>query len=121
MTQKTVMFHVRLTEAEKIGIQNVADKVGEKPSRLVRKWLREAINHEPDLLTDEASLLKIAIRQLIGTANNLNQIVAAINSGKAHRTIDQKYLDELIGSVNLVKESFKSHVLKTKNRWVKRA
>lgn len=115
---KTEAFHVRLTNEEAIAFKKVADNIGETRGRLLRKLVREAINNDIDLLTDEQSLLKIAIRQLLGIANNLNQITIAIHTGKIHRTIDENYLNEIRNHVLAVKSSFAAHIKKTKNRWV---
>ena len=116
---KSEALKVRLTIEENNTFKKVADDIGETRSRLLRKMVREVINNDIDLLTDEQSLLKIAIRQLVGIANNLNQIVAAMHSGKSHRTIDEHYLNELRNHIIAVRKTFESHVKKTKTRWIK--
>jgi predicted DNA-binding protein len=116
---KSEALKVRLTIEENNTFKKIADDIGETRSRLLRKMVREVINNDIDLLTEEQSLLKIAIRQLVGIANNLNQIAAAMHSGKSHRTIDEHYLNELKNHITDVRKAFESHVKKTKTRWVK--
>jgi predicted DNA-binding protein len=119
MNSKTEMFHVRLTTLESNAFKKLSENIGETRGRFLRKMIREVINNDIDLLTDEQSLLKVAIRQLVGIANNLNQIAAAMHSGKSHRTIDEHYLNELKSHIISVRKAFESHVKKTKTRWVK--
>ena len=119
MNSKTEMFHVRLTNLESNAFKKLSENIGETRGRFLRKLIREVINNDIDLLTDEQSLLKVAIRQLVGIANNLNQIAAAMHSGKSHRTIDEYYLNELKNHIIDVRKAFESHVKKTKTRWVK--
>lgn len=120
MAEKTQPLQVRLSKKENEAFKRLAEQKGETRSSIVRKMIREMINGEIDLLTDEASLLKIAIRQLIGISNNLNQLTVAIHSGKTRRTIDEPYLESLKTYIADVKESFRQCVLKTKTRWVKK-
>lgn len=119
MNNKTEMFHVRLTSMESNAFKKVSQDIGETRSRFLRKMIREVINNDIDLLTDEQSLLKVAIRQMVGIANNLNQIAAAMHSGKSHRTIDELYFNELKNHITAVRKAFESHVKKSKARWVK--
>ncbi len=114
------MFHVRLTSLESNAFKKLSEDIGETRGRFLRKTIREVINNDDiDLLTDEKSLLILAIRQLAGISNNLNQIAAAMHSGRSHRTIDEHYLNELKNHITDVRKAFESHVKKTKTRWVK--
>jgi predicted DNA-binding protein len=116
---KTEALKVRLTLEENSTFKKIAGGIGETRSRLLRKMIREVINNDIDLLTDEQSFLKIAIRQLVGIANNLNQIAAAMHSGRTHRTIDEHYLNELKNHITTVRKALEAHIIKTKTRWVK--
>lgn len=116
---KSEALKVRLTIDENESFKKIANDIGETRSRLLRKVIREIINSDIDLLTDEQSLLKIAIRQLVGMANNLNQIATAMHSGKSHRTVDEHYLNELKNHITTVRKAFEAHIIKTKTRWVK--
>ena len=119
MSKKTQVLRVRLTEEEAHAFIKVAESLRETRSRLLRKMIREAINQSPDLLSDERSVLLIAIRQLVGIARNLNQVTAAMHSGAVHRTMDEQYLSSVISYVKEVKNAFEVHIRKTKNRWIK--
>jgi len=117
---KTEILQVRLTPEEAKAFKDLTLALGlENKSSLLRKLVREAINQDIDLLTDEQSLLMVAVRQLMGIANNFNQLVAAIHQGKTHRTVDEVYLNEVKGHVLTVKKAFESCLKKTKTRWVK--
>ena len=65
------------------------------------------------------ALFMVGIRQLVGIANNLNQITRAIHSGHTHRTVDEHYLTELKRHVLEVQHALEVPVKKTKTRWVK--
>ncbi len=116
---KLKLIQTRLTIDEDVAFNKLVERYGESRSRLIRKMIREAVNGEPDLLTDEQSLLKIAIRQLIGIANNLNQVTMAIHAGLTHRVVDEKYLSEVFKHVIQVKLELQNSIKKTKCRWVK--
>jgi len=121
MPNKTTMLHVRLTEEEAEAFKRLAGSVGENRARLLRKMIRESVNGIPDLLHDEQSLLMVAIRQLVGIAHNLNQITAAMHSGKTHRSVDEGYLTEIKKYVSSTTSSLEDCVKKTRSRWVKRS
>lgn len=118
MKTKTQALQVRLTEEENAAFKKLAEAVGASRSSLARKWIREAINGSPDLLTDEANVLRIAISQLVGIANNLNQVTKAMHTGITHRTVDEAYLKSLKKYVSSVKAELATLVVHTKKRWV---
>jgi predicted DNA-binding protein len=120
MQNKTEALRVRLTDEEASAFKKYAEKYGLTRSKLMRKMIRESINETPDFISNEQSVMIFTIRQLVGVSNNLNQITQAIHTGKAHRTIDEKYLLELKKCVMDVKIELESHIKKTKNRWVKK-
>jgi hypothetical protein len=93
MTRKTESLRVRITPEENEAFKALALNMEESRSRIVRKMVREAITGNIDLLTDEQSLLKIAIRQLIGIANNLNQITATMHASMTAPATDIQYLE----------------------------
>jgi hypothetical protein len=118
MTRKTESLRVRITPEENEAFIALALNMEESRSRLVRKMVREAITGNIDLLTDEQSLLKIAIRQLIGIANNLNQITATMHANTTPPAIDMKYLEELKEYVYAVKSELVNYVKHTTQRWI---
>jgi hypothetical protein len=117
MTNKTRVLHVKLTEDEYIDYSKFIDLKGETLSRFTRKLIREAINGEIDLLTDEQLLLKVGMRQLVGIANNLNQITKAMNTGIVPKVLDEKYLQKIQSCSLEVRNEFRDAILKTKHRW----
>ncbi len=120
MTNKTEALRVRVTEEEGKAFKKFAEDLGETRARILRKMIREAVNQNIDLLHDEKSLLMVAIRQLVGIANNLNQITAAMHSGKTHRSIDETYLAEVKKCILEVRVALEDLIRKTKSRWIKR-
>lgn len=117
-TAKTYGF--RLNESEAMAFNDCANHLGETRSRLLRKLVREFINHPyPDLLNNEQAMIRVVIRYLAGISRNLNQITAAINAGKlSHRNIDQGYLDEIKKHVDTVKNEFLKYLEITRKRLV---
>jgi hypothetical protein len=119
MTNKTHVLHIRLTVEEYAAYSKCVEEIGETLSRFTRKLIREAVNNELDLITAEQSVLKVAIRQLIGIANNLNQITTAIHSGTTHQSVDEKFIVELRKYVYEVKQELVAAIKKTTKRWVR--
>jgi hypothetical protein len=92
MVNKTQSLQIRLTADENAAFKKLANDIGVTRARLARKLFREAINNEIDLLIDEELLLKAAIRQLTGVANNLNQVTKALHAGLISSILDEKEL-----------------------------
>jgi predicted DNA-binding protein len=109
-----------LNEEEAIRFNNYAENIGETRSRLLRKLVRELINNPaPDLLHDEQSMIRFAIRHLAGISRNLNQVTAAINGGKlTHKSVDNAYLDSIINAINNFKSEFTRYLDITRKRLV---
>jgi hypothetical protein len=118
VANRTRVLHVKLTEGEYIDYSKFIDLKGETLSRFTRKLIREAINGEIDLLTDEQLLLKVGMRQLVGIANNLNQITKAMNTGIVPKVLDEKYLQKIQDCSLEVRKEFRDAILKTKQRWL---
>jgi hypothetical protein len=118
VANKTRVLHVKLTEDEYIAYSKFIGQIGETLSRFTRKLIREAINGEIDLLTDEQLLLKVGMRQLVGIANNLNQITKAMNTGIVPKVLDEKYLQKIQHCSLEVRKEFRDAILKTKQRWL---
>ncbi len=119
MMNKTESLYVRLTQEEGEAFKHFAEGLGETRARVLQKMIRESINGVPELLYDKQSSLMPAIRKLVGIADNLNQITAAMHSGKIHRTVDENYLAEVKRYVLDVRSALEDPIKKTKNRWVK--
>ena len=73
---------IRVREGEWAGLVQLADSLGQTPSRILRRLLREAITGGPDYFKDELRGLRFGVRQLAKIGNNLNQIARALNRGE---------------------------------------
>lgn len=74
---------VRLREEERTALQDFAAQLGQQPSRIIRRLIREAITGGPDYFDDglrELHRMRVALTA-IGT--NLNQLARAANQGQA--------------------------------------
>lgn len=72
---------VRLTPAERRGLDNLAFKIGATRARLLRRAVREMIGAGPDLFEDGLITLSEVTRELAAVGRNLNQLAAKLNSG----------------------------------------
>lgn len=76
------MLHVRLRDAEYAGLQELAAALGQTPSRVLRRLIREALTGGPDYFTDELRGLRGLVRELTAHGRNLNQLARAANRGR---------------------------------------
>ncbi len=118
MVNKTQALQIRLTADENAAFKKLAEDIGVTRARLARKLFREAINNEIDLLIDEELLLKAAIRQLTGMANNLNQITKAVHAGLISNPLDETELLKVIRDTIAARDDVITIIRKTKKRWV---
>ena len=79
---RSEMAHVRLWPEEKEGLAQLAEILGETPSRVMRRLLREAINGGPDYFEDRRYEIRGLRRQLSALGRNLNQLVRQIHRGE---------------------------------------
>ena len=79
---RSEMAHVRLWPEEKAGLAQLAAILGETPSRVMRRLLREAINGGPDYFEDGRDDIRLMRRQLTALGRNLNQLVRQIHRGQ---------------------------------------
>ena len=75
-------LHVRVRDEERAALQAFAASLGQTPSRILRRLLREAITGGPDYFTDELVGVRSMSRELAAVGNNLNQIARALNRGE---------------------------------------
>lgn len=75
------MAFVRLREAEYAGLQELAAALGQTPSRIQRRLIREALTGGPDYFKDELVELRLMRRELTAIGRNLNQLARAANQG----------------------------------------
>ena len=80
---RSQMVHVRLREEERTALHRLAAQLGQQPSRIIRRLIREALTDGPDYFDDglrELHRMRVALTA-IGT--NLNQLARAANQGQA--------------------------------------
>lgn len=75
-------LHVRLRKEERAAFQEFAAALGQTPSRVLRRLVREAITGGGDYFKDEMVGLRAASRELAAVGNNLNQLARAANRGE---------------------------------------
>ena len=75
------MVHVRLYVHEAAALKQLAAHLGQSPSRLIRRLIREAITGGPDYFKDELVDLRRVSRELAAIGRNLNQLSRAANQG----------------------------------------
>ncbi len=72
---------VRLREEERAAFQQFAAQVGQTPSRIIRRLIREAITAGPDYFDDGLRELHRMRTELAAIGRNLNQLVRATHQG----------------------------------------
>lgn len=72
---------IRLHEEEWSALQQFAATLGEPPSRILRRLLREALTGGPDYFKDELADVARMSRELARIGRNLNQLAKAANQG----------------------------------------
>ena len=78
---RSKMAGVRLREEEWAGLKQLAENLGETPSRIIRRLIREALNGGPDYFDDGVLDLRRMYRELNSIGSNLNQLSRAANRG----------------------------------------
>ena len=81
--RRSGVAHVRLRPEEAAALKALAADLGQTPSRIIRRLIREAINGRPDYFKDELVDLRAATRELAAIGRNLNQLSRAANRGDA--------------------------------------
>ena len=71
----------RVRPAEAAALRDLAQALGQTPSRVLRRLLREAVTHGPDYFADQATAFQHTSEQLARIGRNLNQLVRSINRG----------------------------------------
>ena len=73
---------LRLHDEEWSALQQFAATLGEPPSRILRRLLREALTGGPDYFKDELADVARMSRELARIGRNLNQLAKAANRGE---------------------------------------
>ena len=113
------MAFVRLREDEYAGLQQLAAALGQAPSRVLRRLLREALTGRPDYFKDELVDLRGAVRELAKIGGNLNQLARAANQGAGVRGADvRRVVNACTVQTAAVKELYRAAVRTTVKRAV---
>ena len=75
-------LRVRVRPEERKALQEFAATLGQTPSRIIRRLIREAITGGPDYFKDELLDLRRVSRELAAIGRNLNQLAKAANRGE---------------------------------------
>ena len=75
-------LNVRVRKEEREAFQEFAASLGQTPSRVLRRLVREAITGGGDYFTDEMVGLRAVSREVAAVGNNLNQLARAANRGE---------------------------------------
>ena len=78
---RSKMAFVRLREEEWAGLKQLAENLGEIPSRIIRRLIREAVTGGPDYFDDGVLDLRRMARELNSIGSNLNQLSRTANQG----------------------------------------
>ena len=74
---------VRLRADEEAGLKKLAADLGQTPSRIMRRLIREALTGAPDYFDDGVLDLRRMHRELAAIGRNLNQLSRVANQGGA--------------------------------------
>ena len=85
---RTGVVNVRLWTEEKEGLAQLAATLGETPSRIIRRLVREAINGGPDYFEDGEGEIRKMRYELTTIGRNLNQFARAVNRGERVMSAD---------------------------------
>ena len=74
---------VRLNRDEKRALLKFAETLDERPSRVMRRLIREAVSGGPDFFDDGLAEIRETHRQLAAIGRNLNQLTKLAHKGEA--------------------------------------
>tara|TARA_R110002124_G_scaffold278873_2_gene451086 strand:+ start:6231 stop:6641 length:411 start_codon:yes stop_codon:yes gene_type:complete len=119
--RKSEAQRVRLTVDENAALKKLAEDMGVKPSKLIRRLIREAVNQGPDFFDDGIKELRETNRQVAAIGRNLNRLVLMMNTDKPINDMDLKIEYE---SLSVLYENIRASYLelfrRSKNREVRR-
>ena len=110
--------NIRLHLAEDQGLKQLAETLGETPSRVIRRLIREALTGGPDYFEDGVLDLRRMHRELASIGRNLNQLSRAANQGAA---VSGEDVRRVINAGLVQMEAVKGLYLRAVRATVKRA
>jgi len=112
-------IRVKLTPMEREALKARAEAIGLTTHGLMVKVVREIIGGLPELLNDDVDVLGDANAQAQAIGRNLNQLVRAVNTGRAKGVrIDNEYLELVATNVNAIAAGIREVCERQRNRWV---
>lgn len=110
---------VRLREEEDAGLKELAATLGQPPSRIIRRLIREALTGGPDYFDDGLLELSRMRGELAAIGRNLNQLSRAANQGGVVRGEDvRRVINAGLVQMEAVKELYREAVRATVERAV---
>ena len=77
--RRSEALRVRVNQEERAGLMRLAASIEQKPSRVLRRLIREAVTGGPDFFDDGLNELRMAHQQLAAVGRNINQLAKAAN------------------------------------------
>ena len=110
---------VRLRPAEKAALLTCAETAGVRPSRIVRRMIRELVTAGPDYFGDGLKEINATHRELAAIGRNLNQLLKLAHRGE-HLTAWElrDELRDVAGQVEAVRAVYRSAVEQSRKRTV---
>ncbi len=114
-------LRVRIHSDERVALGKLAESLDEKPSRIVRRLIREAITEGPDFFDDGVDELRAAHRQLAAIGRNINQLARSANQGEKIMPVQLKRnLAAAKQQVERVADIYRDAVERARQRTVRR-
>ena len=114
-------LRVRIHSDERVALGKLAETLDEKPSRIVRRLIREAITEGPDFFDDGVGELRAAHRQLAAIGRNINQLARSANQGEKIMPVQLKRnLAAAKQQVERVADLYRDAVEQARQRTVRR-
>ncbi|MCY4560538.1 MAG: plasmid mobilization relaxosome protein MobC [Chloroflexi bacterium] len=108
---RSKMAFVRLRADEEAGLKKLAADLGQPPSRIIRRLIREALTGGPDYFDDGVLDLRRLHRELAAIGRNLNQLSRVANQGGAVGGEDvRRVINAGIVQMEAVKELYRQAV-----------
>ena len=112
---------VRLNRDEKRALVKFAETLDERPSRVMRRLIREAVSGGPDYFDDGLAEIRETHRQLAAIGRNLNQLTKLAHKGEALLPSDvMPELEAIKKEVHTAAEHYRSAVARARARSVVR-
>jgi len=119
--RRTEALRVRVRDDEREALNRLAKALDRKPSELLRRLVREAVNGGPDYFDDGLDELRTAHRELAAVGRNINQLAKAANREKPIVAAElRSELAEVKARVEDVASVYRGAVERARHRMVNR-